>query len=127
MRISDWSSDVCSSDLLGILVGEDGIFGVAFDNFELAYVVATLCLAIILFDGGLRTSSAAVRQAWAPAAVLATFGVLVTGAITGLAAVLVLQLDWLHGLLVGAIVRSEERRVGNGGVSTCRCRWLPCH
>src|SRR3546814_20645947 len=49
---------------LGILVGEDGIFGVAFDNFELAYVVATPCLAIILFDGGLRTSSAAVRLAW---------------------------------------------------------------
>src|SRR3546814_17481670 len=67
---------------LGILVGEDGIFGVAFDNFELAYVVATLCLAIILFDGGLRPSSAAVRLAWAPAAGLAPFGVLVTGATT---------------------------------------------
>src|SRR3546814_1979097 len=24
-------------------------------------------------------------------------------------------------------VRSEERRVGKGGVSTCRCRWSPCH
>src|SRR3546814_17690075 len=23
--------------------------------------------------------------------------------------------------------RSEERRVGKGGVSTCRSRWSPCH
>src|SRR3546814_16850785 len=23
--------------------------------------------------------------------------------------------------------RSEERRVGNECVSTCRCRWSPCH
>ena len=93
---------------LGILVGEDGIFGIRFDNFELAYVVATLCLAIILFDGGLRTSIDSVRVAWAPASLLATFGVLVTSAITGLAAVFVLDLSWLHGLLVGAIVGSTD-------------------
>lgn len=93
---------------LGILVGEDGIIGLRFDNFELAYVVATLCLAIILFDGGLRTPMASVRVAWAPAAVLATLGVVVTSAITGLAAVLMLDLDWLPGLLVGAIVGSTD-------------------
>lgn len=93
---------------LGILVGEDGLIGVRFDNFELAYVVATLCLAIILFDGGLRTPMASVRVAWGPAAVLATFGVVVTSAITGVAAVLMLDLDWLSGLLVGAIVGSTD-------------------
>src|SRR3546814_9433772 len=52
MRISDWSSDVCSSDL--------------------------------------------------------TVGVLITGAITGIGAILILDLDWLHGLLVGAIVASTD-------------------
>src|SRR3546814_18296827 len=26
-----------------------------------------------------------------------------------------------------AAARSEERRVGKGGVSTCRCRWSPDH
>lgn len=93
---------------LGILVGEDGLIGVSFDNFELAYVVATLCLAIILFDGGLRTPIGSVRVAWAPATLLATLGVIVTSAITGIAAVVVLQLDWLHGLLVGAIVGSTD-------------------
>ncbi|HMA14208.1 MAG: potassium/proton antiporter [Bacteroidota bacterium] len=93
---------------LGTLVGEDGVIGVRFDNFELAYVVATLCLAIILFDGGLRTPMTSVRVAWAPATVLATLGVVVTSAITGVAAVMVLDLDWLPGLLVGAIVGSTD-------------------
>src|SRR3546814_8626213 len=27
----------------------------------------------------------------------------------------------------GGRTRSEERRVGNGGVSKCRSRWAPCH
>jgi potassium/hydrogen antiporter len=93
---------------LGIAVGEDGFFGISFDNFQLAYIVATLCLTIILFDGGLRTSMTSVRLAWAPASLLATLGVIVTSAITGVAAVLVLQLNWLEGLLVGAIVGSTD-------------------
>src|SRR3546814_12190254 len=42
--------------------------------------------------------------------------------------------DWAHGVLVGASMgsettaaRSEERRVGNEWVSTCRSRWAPDH
>ena len=93
---------------LGIAVGEDGFFGIRFDNFQLAYVVATLCLAIILFDGGMRTPMTSVRLAWAPASVLATLGVVITSAITGVAAVVVLDLDWVLGLLVGAIVGSTD-------------------
>src|SRR3546814_18114770 len=31
------------------------------------------------------------------------------------------------GLLPGALLRSEERRVGKEGVSTCRYRWGPYH
>src|SRR3546814_13373357 len=27
--------------------------------------------------------------------------------------------------VIGVIIRSEERRVGKEGVSTCRCRWSP--
>lgn len=93
---------------LGVLVGEDGIFGVRFDNFELAYTIATLSLAVILFDGGLRTSVASARAGWAPASLLATLGVLVTSGITGAAAVYLLDLSWLHGLLIGAIVGSTD-------------------
>src|SRR3546814_13998864 len=37
MRISDWSSDVCSSDLLHNLRGDPGIVG--FNQAELAHVI----------------------------------------------------------------------------------------
>ena len=37
---------------LGLLAGEDGPGGIAFDDVEAAYLIASLALAVILFDGG---------------------------------------------------------------------------
>ncbi|MGF1608768.1 MAG: potassium/proton antiporter [Kiloniellales bacterium] len=94
--------------VLGMLLGEDGPGGVLFDDFRSAYLIGSLALAIILFDGGYRTPLAAVRVAWQPAALLATLGVVVTAAITGAVAWLVLQDALLAALLVGAIVGSTD-------------------
>lgn len=93
---------------LGMLVGEDGPGGVQFNDYGAAYLIASLTLAIILFDGGLRTEFSAVRVSWAPAAVLATFGVAITAAITGIVASLAMGVGWLEGLLVGSIVGSTD-------------------
>ena len=57
--------------------------------------LGTLALALILFDGGLQTSIASAKSVWKPASVLATFGVLITATITGLAAASILDLP-LH-------------------------------
>lgn len=67
---------------VGMLAGEAGIGGIAFDNAPVAHVLGTLALAMILYDGGLQTQTAAVRRVWQPAALLATFGELL-GAIVG--------------------------------------------
>src|SRR3546814_9351490 len=90
MRISDWSSDVCSSDLT---------LSVA-DGFE--------CCS---------------RKR------LAEF-------FNTIGAILPFLVDW-HGASCSAcqselrlqmnFLRSEERRVGKEGVSTCRSRWSPDH
>jgi potassium/hydrogen antiporter len=93
---------------IGMLAGEDGIGRIQFDNYPLAHGIGTLALAIILFDGGLRTPMVAIRAAWKPAFLLATLGVLLTAGITGLAASLILGLPILYGLLLGSIVGSTD-------------------
>jgi cell volume regulation protein A len=94
--------------MVGMLAGENGIGRIAFDDYRLAHGIGTLALAVILFDGGLRTPVSSVRAAWAPALVLATLGVALTGAVTGAAAVQLLGLPWLDGMLLGAIVASTD-------------------
>lgn len=93
---------------VGMLAGEDGPGGIFFDNAEAAHSLGTLALALILFDGGLQTPLSAIKQVWKPSATLATVGVLITGAVTGLAASYILDIPLLQGLLLGAIVGSTD-------------------
>src|SRR3546814_12444908 len=99
MRISDWSSDVCSSDLLR--PGEDAPDRLApHDEAALAQRLGT--------GPVFRTRSAAETLD---------------------ATVLIAFTYWLRGFelstpdFVATRFRSEERRVGNECVSTCRSRW----
>ena len=94
--------------LLGMLAGSEGVGGLHFEDYRLAHGVGTLALAMILFDGGLSTSLSAIRMAWKPSILLATWGVLVTSVITGVAAAWILQISWLEGLLLGSIVGSTD-------------------
>jgi cell volume regulation protein A len=93
---------------IGMLAGENGIGRIDFDNFVIAHAIGTLALAVILFDGGLQTRTAALEAVWKPSLLLATVGVLVTAAITGIAAAWILELPLLSGLLLGSIVASTD-------------------
>lgn len=93
---------------LGMLAGEEGIGGIAFDSYELAHAIGTLALALILFDGGLSTSISAIRTCWKPALSLATVGVVITAGITGAAATWLLGFTPVQGLLLGSIVGSTD-------------------
>ena len=66
---------------VGMLTGVDGPLGLPFDNHRLAVNVGNLALALILFDGGLRTRWVDVRRGMWPAGLLATVGVAVTALI----------------------------------------------
>src|SRR3546814_6982240 len=82
MRISDWSSDVCSSDLMVDLV--------------IPILAPRLDLRTVLTE--LRVSMPGVQL-----------------------------LPILHKKHLSDGFRSEERRVGQECVSTCRSRWSPYH
>ncbi len=94
--------------LAGIVAGEDGPGGLSFDNFRLVFWVGNVALAVILLDGGLRTPFSTFRTGLKPAALLATVGVVVSAAVTGAAAMLLLGLDWATAMLLGAIVGSTD-------------------
>src|SRR3546814_14705063 len=103
MRISDWSSDVCSSDLPA-----DGFVIKGSSAINQAPVTGES----IPVD---KEPVADVEAARAkPDAVEATSRVF-AGTINGGAAIEI------------EVTRSEERRVGKECVSTCRSRWSPDH
>src|SRR3546814_16039158 len=124
MRISDWSSDVCSSDLLGLSHQQLGQPQAAIDALRKALQIAP---GLAAAWQGLGESHLAIKDY--PSAIDALRKAV--------------QIDpgsaeaWFHlgnGYLgskdypdaVDALqTRSEERRVGQGGVRTCRFGWWP--
>jgi potassium/hydrogen antiporter len=94
--------------IVGMLAGEEGIGGVQFNDFDTAMLVGQTALAIILLDGGLRTRLATFKVAFAPAVVLATWGVVATVLLLGAFAIWLFGVDWRVGLLLAAIVGSTD-------------------
>jgi cell volume regulation protein A len=94
--------------IIGMLVGEDGFFEIEFENVKAAYFMGSLALAVILFDGGLRTEMGLFRVGLRPALSLATLGVVITVVVCGLLASWILDISLMEGLLLGAIVGSTD-------------------
>src|SRR3546814_21018734 len=108
MRISDWSSDVCSSDLRG------GIFGVAHEGRPGLDVVCGGGLAGGLLRSGLFALRLGDLRGLVRLADHRDLAAVAQGALAG------------HDHAV-ATLRSEERRVGQGCVRPSRSRWGPYH
>src|SRR3546814_15328809 len=101
MRISDWSSDVCSSDLAGM-----------------AYATSKAALAALTREMAWEFGPYNVRvNAIAP-------GEIDTSILSPGTDEIVRRDIPMHRL---GKPRSEERRVGKECVSTCRSRWSPYH
>lgn len=92
---------------VGMLAGSEGLGGIEFDDYGFAFRIGTVALVLILFDGGLNTPMASVKEGIRPAAVLATLGVVITAAGVALAA-WILGLPWELAMLLGAIVSSTD-------------------
>jgi cell volume regulation protein A len=93
---------------IGMLAGDAGPGQLSFDDVRSTYLVGSVALALILFDGGLRTRFQSIRIVLAPSMVLATIGVLLTALVTAPAAKYALDLNWTESLRVGAVVASTD-------------------
>src|SRR3546814_11901119 len=111
MRISDWSSDVCSSDLYSRIsqyhihdlhpsvidsVGRPGVSCRQINSYHLMIDVIEMCMTRLWRTGTRVNENNIIRGGFMK------------------------SFRYFRG-------RSEERRVGKECVSTCRSRWSPFH
>jgi len=94
--------------VVGMLAGEAGPGGIRFDDVRATYLVGSVALAVILFDGGLRLRPQSLGNVMMPAAILASCGVVLTAALTAPIAKFALGIGWAESLLVGAVVASTD-------------------
>ncbi|MGC2781074.1 MAG: potassium/proton antiporter [Bradyrhizobium sp.] len=94
--------------VIGMLAGDSGPGHIEFQDVRTTYLVGSVALALILFDGGLRTRFQSIRTVLAPSMVLATIGVLMTAFITAPVAKYALDLGWTEAMLVGAVIASTD-------------------
>ena len=93
---------------VGMMAGREGVGGIAFESFEVAYAVGSIALAIILFDGGMRARAESSKVGLRPALSLATVGVLLTTTVVAAGLHWLLNFSWVQSFLIGAIVGSTD-------------------
>lgn len=93
---------------IGMLAGSEGPGGIPFDDPVQAQALGVVALALILFFGGLETDWQSTSSVLWRGLSLSTLGVLVTALTVGWFASAVLDVSFLEGLLLGAIVSSTD-------------------
>ncbi|MBX9398815.1 potassium/proton antiporter [Streptomyces sp. TRM72054] len=93
---------------IGVLMGQDGIGGIRFDNAELTQVIGYAALVVILAEGGLGTKWKEIKPALPAATALALVGVAVSVGVTATAAHHLVGLEWRQALIIGAVVSSTD-------------------
>src|SRR5690554_7896429 len=82
--------------VVGMVFGSDG-FGLVFENVQIAQIIGSVCLIMILFCGGLDTKYEDIKPILWPGILLSTVGVLLTALITGL------FIYWLSGMMFPSV------------------------
>lgn len=93
---------------LGMLFGENGIFQINFGDYLLSEQICTIALIFIMFYGGFGTNWIQAKPVAVKAAVLSSFGVVLTTGLTGVVCILFLKMPIMDALLLGAILSSTD-------------------
>ncbi|MEA2819346.1 MAG: potassium/hydrogen antiporter, partial [Bradyrhizobium sp.] len=101
--------DVAIFLVVGMLIGPAamGLIDIKADS-ALNQIILLFGASYILFDGGASLRFNVLKQVWITIVVIATVGVLITAAITGLAAYVVLGVPLIVALLLGATLASTD-------------------
>ena len=101
--------DVVVFLVIGTLLGPDvaGVIDIRADS-ALNQLVLIFGSCYILFDGGASLRLKVLKEVWITVAILATVGVLITAAITGLAAYYLLGVPFIVALLLAATIASTD-------------------
>ncbi|MHB1293227.1 MAG: cation:proton antiporter [Sulfuricella sp.] len=101
--------DVVVFLLIGMLIGPE-IFGLV--NIKTDSSINQLILifgsSYILFDGGASIRLKVLKEVWITLVVIATIGVLITAAITGIAAYYILGIPFIVAFLLGTVIASTD-------------------
>lgn len=101
--------DVAVFLIVGMLIGPEamGLIDIKADS-ALNQIILLFGASYILFDGGASLRFDVLKQVWITIVVLATVGVVITAAVTGIAAYFVLGGPLIVALLLGAAVASTD-------------------
>src|SRR5207244_8737536 len=101
--------DVAVFLIVGMLIGPDvlGLIDIKADS-ALNQIILLFGASYILFDGGASLRFNVLKHVWITIVVLATVGVVVTAAITSLAAYYVLGIPLMVALLLGSTLASTD-------------------
>jgi NhaP-type Na+/H+ and K+/H+ antiporter len=106
--------------VLGMLAGEDGPGGIPYSDFSSAYLIGSVALAVILFEGGLKTPLSMLRIAVWPALALAVVGVGVTAVVIGATVMWLADVPFAFAMLLGAAVAPTDAAAVGSMLSRAR-------
>ena len=92
---------------LGIIAGRTRLAGLLSQSYRSSFNFGTVALVLILFDGGLNTPFALLNRGLAPAALLATLGVVASSGLFAIGSRM-LDFSWNQAFLLGAIVAPTD-------------------
>lgn len=94
--------------VIGMLAGSEGLGGIYFENYELTHSLSLIALCLIIFSGGIETELKDVRDNLGRGAILSSIGVFLTTLIMGGFVHLILKINLLESLLIGAILSATD-------------------
>ncbi|MCL1864127.1 MAG: potassium/proton antiporter [Defluviitaleaceae bacterium] len=93
---------------IGMMMGTDGFGALNFHDFALAENISTVAIVLIIFYGGFSTKWDTAKPILTKAALMSSFGTIITAFVIGLFCMLILRVPFLYGLLLGSVVGSTD-------------------